>query len=145
MRIETKPSINRAAQSSKGRGPKRSSGNFQSQVSSVETTVASVGAVAGSEPVHGIDALLAVQEIQETSLSQERDWAQHWGNDVLSRLSQLRDGLLSGTIPLERLERLSQALDSRQEVYDPELAQTVAEIELRGRIEIAKLQRDKQS
>lgn len=142
MRIDSKSSINRTAQSSKGRAAKRSSGNFQSQVSGVDSVIGTSGAIAGSEPVQGIEALLAVQQVEETPVSMERDWVRHWGSNVLSRLSQLRDGLLSGTMPPERLERLTEVLDSRQKINDPELAQIVAELELRGRIEIAKLQRD---
>ena len=141
MRIDSKSSIGRVAKSAKGRSPKRSGGNFQTQISGVDSVVATSGPIAGTEPVQGIDALLSVQQVAESS--QERDWVRHWGDDILFRLSQLRDGLLSGNIPLERLERLSEALDSRQEIRDPELAQIVAEIELRGRIEIAKLQRDR--
>ena len=141
MRIDSKSPATRISKASKGRSPKRSGGNFQSRVSGVDSVVASTGLIAGVESIQGIDALLAVQQVEEPNL--ERDWVRHWGDDVLSRLSQLRDGLLSGNIPPERLERLTKALDSRQEIRDPELAQIVAEIELRGRIEIAKLKRDR--
>lgn len=143
MRIGSKSSINQVAKSSKGRSAKRSGGNFQAQVSGADSVVTSIGPIAGTEPIQGIDALLAVQQVEEIPISHERDQVRHWGGDILSRLSQLRDGLLSGNIPPERLERLSEALDSRQDIRDPELAQIVAEIELRGRIEIAKLQRDR--
>ena len=142
MRIDSKSSIGRTRQAYKGRSPKRSGGHFQSKISAVDSVMAHTGPIAGAEPVHGIDALLAVQQVEESGL--ERDWVRHWGNDILSRLSQLRDGLLSGNIPPERLERLSGALDSCRKVSDPELAQVVAEIQLRGRIELAKLQRSRQ-
>ncbi|NQY82703.1 MAG: flagellar assembly protein FliX [Alphaproteobacteria bacterium] len=142
MRIDSKISVTRAAPSRKGRGAKRSGGNFQSQVGAIDSVVSGVGPIAGSDPVHGIDALLVVQQVEDSPKNAERDWTRHWGSDILSRLSQLRDGLLNGSIPLERLERLTKALDARQDINDPDLRQVVDEIELRGRIEIAKLCRD---
>jgi len=56
-------------------------------------------------------------------------------------LDQGRDGLLSGGIPRATLKRLAVAVGRRHESFaDPKLQTAVDEIELRARVELAKLE-----
>lgn len=142
MRIDSKSSSSRVGAGNKARNARKSSGNFQGRLGRVDSVVSTASVVASADSVSGVDALLAVQQVDELPHDSERDWAKHWGGDILSRLSQLRDGLLSGNIPIERLERLSEALTERRAVTDPDLASVMDQIELRAKIEIAKLNRD---
>jgi hypothetical protein len=60
--------------------------------------------------------------------------------DILDRLEELRLGLLAGTIPRDRLESLEQIVrEHRDQVADPRLGEILDEIELRARVELAKL------
>jgi hypothetical protein len=56
-------------------------------------------------------------------------------------LDRIRDGLLSGGIPRATLYRLAAALNRRQECFvEPQLQAVLDEIDLRARVELAKLE-----
>jgi hypothetical protein len=60
--------------------------------------------------------------------------------DMLDRLDEIRLGLLAGNIPRERLEALDRLVqEQRLQVADPRLSEILDEIELRARVELAKL------
>jgi hypothetical protein len=125
-------------------GPKRTGGtsasggpSFASLLKGPET---SSNAVTGAGPMAGLDTMLALQSVDADAQKQERRRAFRRGTGLLDRLEDLRDGLLEGRIPMDRLQGLAQAL--RQEkmmVADPVLAELIGEIELRCEVELAKL------
>jgi hypothetical protein len=89
-------------------------------------------------PLGGVEGLLALQEVGEDGGRRRRPSAR--GHAVLDQLEEIRRGLLLGSIPraeLERLERLAAGM--REDVADPRLAEILAEIELRAKVELAKL------
>ncbi|GAB4177317.1 MAG: hypothetical protein OHK0024_15040 [Thalassobaculales bacterium] len=89
--------------------------------------------VSGAVPV---DSLLAVQGVEERGGGRAR----RRGEELLDRLEELRDGLLAGAIPVDRLRDLKRMVDARREaVADPRLDEILGEIELRVRVELAKL------
>lgn len=93
---------------------------------------------AGSAPASAVDALLALQEVDQAGTGRKR--AVRRGNDLLDRLEEIRIGLLTGQISRERLQQLAQlARESRPAIDDPRLAEVLAEIELRAEVELAKL------
>jgi hypothetical protein len=56
-------------------------------------------------------------------------------------LDQVRDGLLGGGIPRSTLNRLAVAVGRRHETFaDPRLQNVLDEIDLRARVELAKLE-----
>ncbi len=56
-------------------------------------------------------------------------------------LDELRDGLLAGGIPRATLTRLAHAVSQRHDQFsDPRLQSVLDEIELRARVELAKLE-----
>jgi hypothetical protein len=61
---------------------------------------------------------------------------------MLDRLDEIRHGLLTGTLSRARLGELNDLVrEQRGAVGDPGLAQVLDEIELRARVELAKLDR----
>ena len=100
-----------------------------------------VGGVSGAAPAQAIDALLAIQEVDDAVDGRSRK-GQRWGESILDKLEELRIGLIGGVIPPNDLEAITQMLrEGRGEVEDPELDQVLDEIELRARVEIAKFRR----
>jgi hypothetical protein len=94
--------------------------------------------VAPSGAMTGVETLLALQEVNEDGRSRTRAKAQ--ANAVLDQLEQIRMGLLFGFVPRNRLEQLQRlAEDLKGAALDPRLAEILAEIELRARVELAKL------
>ena len=100
-----------------------------------------VGGVSGAAPAQAVDALLAIQEVDDAVDGRSRK-GQRWGESILDKLEELRIGLIGGVIPPNDLEAITQMLrEGRGEVEDPELDQVLDEIELRARVEIAKFRR----
>jgi hypothetical protein len=61
---------------------------------------------------------------------------------MLDRLEDIRHGLLMGAIPRDRLQELAAAVRRQREaIDDPRLVEILDEIELRARVELAKLER----
>lgn len=59
---------------------------------------------------------------------------------MLDQLEEIRVGLLTGAIPRDRLEALDRLVqENRGQVVDPRLGEILDEIELRARVELAKL------
>jgi hypothetical protein len=93
---------------------------------------------AGSmQPLSGIDALLALQGIDDPAERRRR--AVSRGRQALDVLDDIRLGLLSGIVDQSALGRLKGAVaELKQESGDPALDQVLAEIELRAEVELAK-------
>ncbi|UUX50490.1 flagellar assembly protein FliX [Nisaea acidiphila] len=87
-----------------------------------------------------VDGLLAVQEADPDGRGGNREGQQR-GEDLLARLERIRDGLLLGAIPESELRSLAQTIGQTRErgFTDPRLGQILDEIELRARVELAKL------
>jgi hypothetical protein len=123
-----------ATGSSATRRPGGSAGGFTlSETSESQTASATVSLRA----VGGIDALIALQGIEEPGERRRR--AVKHGRRALDALDALKLALLSGTLEPTALLRLkSVAADLKDGSGDPELDQVLAEIELRVAVELAK-------
>tara|TARA_R110000787_G_scaffold49111_5_gene117966 strand:- start:79972 stop:80406 length:435 start_codon:yes stop_codon:yes gene_type:complete len=92
--------------------------------------------------VDSIGGLLSLQEAPDAEDRPARRRAVTHGSSLLDGLEEIRLGLLTGSIPMEKLGRLAQALRSRKgQSGDAELEDLIAQIELRTEVELAKLQR----
>ncbi|MBF0560965.1 MAG: flagellar assembly protein FliX [Alphaproteobacteria bacterium] len=94
--------------------------------------------------ISSVDALLAMQTAtdDESDGKEARRRAMARGEQILDGLEAVRQGLLAGSIPIDRLTALAQMVRSRREQgVDPRLAAILDEIELRAEIELAKLSR----
>lgn len=110
-------------------------GTFSAHLETGEA--AHVGASAGPALTR-VDALLSLQEVPDALHSRRR--ATRRSTDLLDQLEEIRNGLLMGSIPVNRLRSLAHMLKSeREQVADPRLSSLMDEIELRCAVELAKL------
>jgi hypothetical protein len=95
-------------------------------------------ATSGTRSIGGIDALLALQGVDEPG--ERRRKAVKRGRGALDALDALKLGLLSGTFDTAALARLkSIAATLAEPSGDPALDAVLAEIELRAQVELAKI------
>ncbi len=87
--------------------------------------------------IAGIQALLALQEVDDPLTGRRKAVAR--GHDLLDTLENVKADLLAGRISPELLARLMAMLDRREPSGDAKLEQVIDEIELRARVELAKL------
>ena len=91
-----------------------------------------------TQALGGVDALLAIQGAADKDGKKRR--AIKRGNDMLDLLDEVKLDLLAGRISQVKLDRLAQAVRAQAAVAeDPRLADILAEIDLRARVELAKL------
>ena len=129
-RIETS-SVRRAGRSSASDG--------KSFVTEEVQEARSAATLTGAAPIAAVDTILALQGIEDSAEDRRRG-VQH-GDDLLTLLDEVRDGLLAGGIPRHILNRLATAISKRRENFaDPKLQNVLDEIELRARVELAKLE-----
>ena len=103
-----------------------------------ESTVRGATATAGMRNIGGIDALLALQGVEEPG--ERRRKAVKRGRTALDALDALKLGLLSGTLDTAALARLKSVVAGLAEsTGDPGLDTVLAEIELRVGVELAKI------
>ncbi len=98
------------------------------------------GGVSGSSQLGSVDALLALQAVGERpdGSAQARERAE----ELLDQLDEIRLGLLVGAIPRAEIEKLSAMIQrKRAHVGDPRLAELLDDVDLRARVELAKLDR----
>jgi hypothetical protein len=93
--------------------------------------------IVSNAAVDSVSNVLALQEVgQATTRARRR------GEDILDRLDEIRHGLLLGSIPRHTLERLDQVVRTQiGETNDPRLTEILREIEVRARVELAKIER----
>lgn len=95
--------------------------------------------VSGPGPIAAVESILTLQGIDDSTSGRSRGLAH--GERLLDMLDEVRDGLLAGGIPRSTLNRLAAAVSRRQEGFaDPKLQTVLDEIELRARVELAKLE-----
>jgi len=95
--------------------------------------------VASTASLSGVDALLALQGV--ASPAGERQKAVRRGRDMLDMLDEIRRGLLEGVVSESTLNRLAALANTQREDFvDPGLSQVLDDIDLRARVELAKLQ-----
>ena len=102
------------------------------------STPRAAAATAGMRNIGGIDALLALQGVEEPG--ERRRKAVKRGRAALDALDALKLGLLSGTLDTGALARLkTAAIGLAESTGDPRLDTVLAEIELRVEVELAKI------
>jgi hypothetical protein len=118
---------------SAGQATPPAGGRFALGASTARDT-ARAGAAA---PLATLDAILMLQE--EDPRERKRRQAER-GRDLLDGLDRLKAGLLSGAVPLAEIETLARRLEGETS-GDPALDETLGAIELRVKVELAKLGR----
>ncbi|SHM15707.1 flagellar assembly protein FliX [Roseibium suaedae] len=123
-----------------GRGGKRrvgSDGGFFEPDMGSETTASS--AMTSNSSIQGMDALLALQELVDEP--DRRSKAAKRGHTLLDQLEDLKADLLAGIVSADKLEALANQVEGTLESGDPRIDGVVKEIELRVKVELAKLGR----
>ncbi len=132
MRIQGPGNTTAAAASTARRS---ASGTFSLET---ESQVRTTGAPIGARNIGGIDALLALQGVEEPG--ERRKKALRRGRGALDALDALKIGLLSGELDAAALARLTAAGTGLSEpTGDPGLDTVMAEIALRVEVELAKV------
>ena len=123
-------------------GVKRSSGNrvvASSDFDSLLISEQKIDAVAATNRISSVDTVVALQEI--TGDNTDERGAKNRANLILDKLEDIRMGLLMGQIPKSNLEELSKILIlARENSIDSNLLEIIEDIELRAKIELAKLE-----
>jgi hypothetical protein len=103
-----------------------------------ESAVAKTSRTGASAPLATVDALLALQG--EGDVGERRRRSLKRGHDLLDRLDGLKVALLSGRVATADLQRLTAKLAERRDITDdPRLDDLLSHIELRAKVELAKL------
>ncbi|MCB1518880.1 MAG: flagellar assembly protein FliX [Hyphomicrobiaceae bacterium] len=102
----------------------------------------------GNEPAHAeaaqlapgvgaLDSILALQAVEDPLLAKKR--AVKHGQSLLDVLDEIKADLLVGRIGEGRINRLLALISRARELSDPALEAVITDIELRARVELAKL------
>lgn len=141
------PGSTRAASSSKkaSKAKKTGGAGFAKALSGSPSAENVSQGVSGVGPTSTVDALLSIQQVDDTGEYQgggDNRQGQAWGEELLERLENIRNGLLLGAIPHNHLEQLAESVSKNlASVTDPRLADILTEIEVRARVELAKYRR----
>lgn len=122
-----------------GRGPAGRSGTLPAFVPAGEHGGAKVANNAPVAPSAGLDAILALQAVGDFSESRRR--AVKRGTTLLDLLEAMKADLLIGRVSAERLDGMVAQLANLRERVEPGLDAVLDDIELRVRVELAKLGR----
>lgn len=138
-------STSRIGSSSLRRVAKGTSGTTTDSFSVQASDTPQAHSLAAPGPLTALDSILALQNMDDATEGPSKGVAH--GEALLQLLDDVRDGLLSGGIPRATLNKLASAVSRRHENFsDPKLQVVLDEIDLRARVELAKLEQiDQQS
>jgi hypothetical protein len=131
MRIEGSQRVQTAVARNVGRG----SGEGFS-VPAESTQAARAGATMQAAPVASLDALLALQAVEDPLLRKRKLIRR--GRSLLDVLEAVRADLLLGVVGEGRLNQLMALIGQAREASEPGLDALIDDIELRVRVELAK-------
>ena len=136
MKVEGPGPVRTGSVAAKRRVGKKNDESFAPDVRVDDSSVVPIG---GTISLTAVEALLSLQEVSDATSEQSR--ALRHGHDLLDHLDDIRIGLLTGSIPRGKLQRLLNMVEARRDqVIDPRIAAPLDEIELRAKVELAKLQ-----
>ena len=139
MQVNRPGSVKSAAVSRAGRSAPARGGDFARRLEKGQEAGAA-SSVPGTLPLGSIEALLAVQGVDDATSGASRQGARARAEDLIKGLEDIRDGLLAGQLPRRQLESLLARLKSRiVPPSDTRLAELLQDIEVRASVELAKL------
>lgn len=137
MRIEGQKRTASVRKSGTAKGGSASTGFSVSGGAEETPSNAPMSSLQAGQDVSGLDALLALQAVDDPLLAKKK--AVKRGRSLLDTLEALKLDLLAGEVGEGRLQRLMALLAEARQTVDPNLQQVVEDIELRARVELAKL------
>lgn len=137
MKIQAPGSVRASAPRRTTKSDGSGGASFASHIRS--ESAASGTPVSGAAHIGSVEALLAVQENAPVSGDGRSADIKH-AEDLLDRLDAIRAGILTGRLSRSSLEDIVRSLESRRRsAGDPRLSGLIDEIELRAKVELAKL------
>ncbi|SMQ66515.1 Class II flagellar assembly regulator [Devosia lucknowensis] len=122
-----------------GRSATGKAGSGPAFVPAGETSAARVNTSAPVAPTAGLDAILALQAVGDFTESRRKSVKR--GRGLLDLLEAMKADLLVGKVSAERLDTMVLQLGQLRERVEPGLDAVIDDIELRVRVELAKLGR----
>lgn len=133
MRIENSGPLGGVRQTKKS----TKSGSSKGVFSVAEEETESARSVAGPANVTNLDALLSLQAV-DNPLNSKKETAER-GVDLLDWLEEMRLSMLSGKLSPAQVQRLAQKVKNLGRTGDEKLDSILAEIDMRARVELAKV------
>lgn len=134
MKISRTGSTSAAAPAGRVKKAAAASGAFAVEEAEVAK---GTSAAQSASAVAGVDALLAMQEVDEEGTRKRR--AVRRGHDMLDILDEIRIALLEGAVPVTKLKALLRVVNADTALTaDPVINAVIAEVDLRARVELAK-------
>jgi hypothetical protein len=125
--------LRRSSRAGEGAG-----GDFVSRLEGEEDS--RVGELPSLSPLTALDNLFVLQEISDEEALQRKAYKR--ADSILNRLEELRLALLEGRLSHGTITQLQSLVQGEQKkVNHPQVAEILAEIELRARVELAKLEK----
>ncbi len=126
------------SKSDKKKKPDQSGGSFGDMVSS--GAAKPQGAPASRSIAH-VDALLAVQSVEDPTARASKKRMRQRAGDILSELDKLKMAMLNGNMTIGHMIDIADVVAShREKINDPALTGLMDEIDLRAQVELAKIQ-----
>lgn len=142
MRIEGPRPTDGVKKNDKARKTGGASGEFKAFL---DGDADGVGEAFATPMVVDVGSLLAAQAAEDPSERKARKRMQERAERVLDSLDGVRKGLLDGTLNTRDLERVSQSVtEKRESINDPVLAGILDEVDLRAKVELAKMEMAKE-
>lgn len=132
MRIEGPYQRNTVAKKRAGRSVDGQSFSVGQQETAVRADAPGMSA-----PVSELDAILALQAVDDPLLAKKR--AVRHGQNLLDALDDIKADLLVGRIGEGRVNRLAALISKARDLSDPQIDSLLDDIELRAKVELAKL------
>ncbi|WP_321391699.1 flagellar assembly protein FliX [Emcibacter sp.] len=111
-------------------------GAFSEALSTDETT--SGAGISGTTPLTAVNSLLSLQEADTATDGRSKGLMR--AEDLVAHLEAIQNGLLLGYIPTQKLQEISRVVEKQRDQFDDEnLNEILDDIELRVKVELAKL------
>lgn len=124
-----------------GKAGKAPDGAFIDMVSDGGATQETGGAAA-TQSIARMDALLAVQGVEDPTERAARGRMHKRSSDLLDELEKVRMAMLTGDLTVGHMINVADVVAShREKIQDPELTAILDEIDLRAQVEIAKMRK----
>lgn len=136
--------INRSKGTTGATGAKKSSASANADNVDFSQYVSSgaseTNAAATTQSIAQLDALLAVQEVEDPLQKAAKKKARMRANTILDKLENIRVKMLCGNLTVGHMVDVADVVAShRDKVDDPQLTAIMDEIDLRAQVEIAKM------
>jgi hypothetical protein len=142
MKISETRSVSPASKKKVGKTKSEQSTAFASHLKDVKAEPESVARIRDVSSVTAVGSILTVQEVEDDEGLTSRKQLKKYGEDILERLDEIKQDLLTGDISKDLLTNLAQTLRMKKSTTDdPKLISIIDDIELRAAVELAKYTR----